>query len=236
MKQVDEQVKIEYGAKGYGKGEDVTYSHPSYGMVKVARHTGNFKELFGSEVENSSAICLTISSAEVTQDLGDNWYHARDLVCEAFLTPIQYAELISNPNTEGTPCTLNYIQGKGRIKYRPHATQVEYSLQKVKDIADSLQEKVSTSKQRAKEILSQKGTLKKADKEELLSLITGMDRELSDGIPFYTKMVKENAERMVTEAKIDAEALVTNIHNKIGSKILERPDIVQLLLENKGGE
>lgn len=236
MKYVDEPVKIEYGTKGWGRGEDVKYSHPSYGMARLSRLSGNFSELFGSEVDNSSAMCLTIGNASLTQDLGDNWYFKENTIVEAYLSPIQYSELISNPNTEGVPCTLRYVKGVGHIIYKPHATQVDYSLQKVKDLADGLQNNIKKSKERATEILSQKGGLKKADKEELMKLISSMDRKLSDGIPFYTKQVKDNAERMVAEAKTDAEALVTNIHNKIGSKILERPDIIQLLVEDKSGE
>lgn len=234
MKQVDEPVKIEYGTKQYGRGEDIKYTHPSYGMARLSRHTGNFSDkLFGSEVDNSSAMCLTIGNASLTQDLGDNWYYQENTLVEAYFSPIQYSELISNPNTEGVPCTLRYVKGQGHIIYKPHATQVEYSLQKVKDMADGLQAGISKSKARAEELLNQKGTLKKADKEELLKLFRSIDRELSDGIPFYTKQVKDNAERMVAEAKIDAEALVTNIHTKIGSKLLQRPDLVELLVKEK---
>lgn len=229
----DEPVKISYGTKGYGKGEDITYSHSSYGMIKVGRHMGNFNDLFGSEVNNSSAICINISEAELTQDLGDNWYHATNTICEAYLSPTQYAEMISNPNTEGVPCTLRYTESKGHIVYKPHATQVEYSLQKVKDIADNMQNTLSKYQNRAKEILSQKGGLKATDKKELLNLFMSFDREMRDGLPFYTKQVKDNAERMVAEARIDAEAFVTQVHTKIGSKLLENPQAIALLLEDK---
>lgn len=235
---IDEPVKISYGAKGYGNGEDVKFEHPSYGMAKVSRVTGHFPELFGSEVTNSSAMLLTIQQAEVTQDLGDNWYFGTQKLVEVYFTPIQYAEFISNPNTEGVPCTLRYVTGKGTIKYRPHSTQLDYSVERVKSIADGMQGKLEGSKQRAREILSQKGTLKASDKKELLNLFESMDREMRDGIPFYTDMVKKNADRMVSEAKIDAEALVTNIHNKVGAKLLEHPEIVEqlLLLEDKNND
>lgn len=234
MSKLDEPVKVEYGAKGYGRGEDVKYSHPSYGMARLSRISGDFSEhLFGTEVNNSSAMMLTISNASVTQDLGDNWYYMENTLIEAYFSPIQYSELISNPNTEGVPCTLKYVQGKGSIGYKPHATQVEYSLQKVKDLADDLKGKVKRNKTRIREILSQKGALKKADREELMKLVEGMDRELSDGIPFYTQQVKNNAERMVAEAKVDAEAFVTHIHTKLGAEILKNPQAIQMLLENK---
>lgn len=132
------------------------------------------------------------------------------------------------------PCTIKYLQGDGRIKYRPHSTQLDYSLEKVKDIANNMGNKIKEKRLRAKEILSQKGAMKKSDKDELLSIIENMDRDMRDGIPFYTEQVKRNAERMVSEAMIDAEELVTNIHTKIGSKILNHPEIIQqLLLEDK---
>lgn len=93
----DEQVKVQKGSKGLGNGEDVTYTHPSYGMARFSRISGQFKEMFGSEVENTSAVTLTVGKAQVTQDFGDNWYYMYNTVCEVQFSPIQYAELISNP-------------------------------------------------------------------------------------------------------------------------------------------
>jgi hypothetical protein len=233
IKQLDVPVEVTESNMN-GLDNALTYKHPSYGQIRVSHRTGGFGEMYGSEVNNQAAIGIEISNSEVKQHLGDNWYHEVGTLVEIQLSPIQYAEMISKPNAEGVPCTIKYTEKSGHIVYKPHNTQVEYSLQKVKDLADDLQKSIKSKKERAQEILSKKGGLNAADKKELSSLFSSVDRELRDGIPFYTQQVKENAERMVVEAKIDAESLVTTIHNKVGAKLLNNPEILNmLLLENK---
>ena len=224
----EEKVKI---GKGTIRDEDTKYSHPTYGMIKVSRLTGNFSnQLFGTEVDHSSCMEITIGKCELTQSLGRNWYYMQDKLTQVRLSATQYAEMISNPNTEGVPCTIGYTKGEGRFKYVPHSTQIEYALEQVNGLADNMISKTSKAQKEAVDLLSQKGTLKKADKEKLINLIDGMTRELHDGLPFYTSQVKKHGERMVMEAKTDAEAMVTAVQTKLGSAILQNPEKLQLLL------
>lgn len=152
------------------------------------------------------------------------------------MSPVQYAEMISSPNTTGVPCTINYIQGVGSIKYRPHSTQVEHSKARIEDSLNKLKNKLEPWKKRANEILNQKGTLKVSDKKELAMLFDHIDREMRDSIPFYSNQVRANAERMVTEARVDVESIVTHVQNKLGEFMLENPDALGLLLKPKSDE
>ncbi len=212
--------------------DGMKYTHPTYGMIKVSRITGDFSgTLFGTEVDHSSAMEITIGKCELTQTLGRNWYYMQDKLTQVRLSATQYADMISNPNTEGVPCTITYAKGEGRFKYAPHATQVEYALERVTELADGMMDKTSQAQKQAVDILSQKGTLKKADKEQLIKLINGMTRELHDGLPFYTSQIKKHGERMVMEAKTDAEAMVQTVQTKLGSVLLADPSNLQKLLE-----
>lgn len=91
MKVVDEDIKKTKSKppfKGY------RHTHPSFGRIRVANCQGNM-HLFGSEVQTRSFISLTVSECEVAQDLGQNWYHAKNVITEVYMTPVQYAELIT---------------------------------------------------------------------------------------------------------------------------------------------
>lgn len=229
---IDEPVKVRHG-RSYGDDDSEVLSHPSYGQISISRITGNIGQMFGTEINQSSMITIKISSAELNQSLGRSWYHDVESIVEVSLSPIQYAEMISSPNTQGVPCTINFIKGVGNIKYRPHSTQVEHAQAKVDDSIDKLQNKLKPWKDRAQQILSKKGAMKAADKKELSFLFDQIDREMRDSIPFYSEQVRVNAERMVTEAKVDVESIVTHVQNKLGQFILDNPDTLGLLLENK---
>ena len=115
MKFYDEEIKI----KPASHGDGLTYSHESYGMISISRQTGGRElPLFGSEIGSNNTMSIKIEKADVTQNLGTNWYYGHELVCEVLMSPVQYAEMISNPNTPGIPCTIKYSQQHGQIKYR----------------------------------------------------------------------------------------------------------------------
>ena len=102
---VDEDIKREE-AGGHRDG-GFQYSHPCFGMIRISRQSGgDGRKLFGSEIETNNTIAITISEANVTQDLGRNWYYDHTILTEISMSPVQYAELISNPNTQGSPCTI----------------------------------------------------------------------------------------------------------------------------------
>ncbi|MFM9815939.1 hypothetical protein ACKI16_46630, partial [Streptomyces scabiei] len=90
----------------------------------VSRQQTNRKEqLFGSNTNSNSIISIKISNAEVRQDLGRNWYYDTNVITEINMTTIQYAEMISSPNTSGVPCTIKRTEKLGLIKYKPIDTE-----------------------------------------------------------------------------------------------------------------
>jgi hypothetical protein len=231
---VDEKVKVEEGKSHHEKGS-LVYTHPSYGMVSISRGTcsGEGEHLFGAKHPSSSVISLTISKASNTQNLGSNWYYDYETVTKVQMTPVQYAELISNPNTQGVPCTIRYNDSEGHIKYRPHPTELDYIETKIKSGLDELDSKLETKKSRAKEILSRKGSLKKVDKEELLKILINMDSEIQSNIPFYKEQMKKSLDKMVMEANSDIESLVSSVQTKLGKAVLDKPETLRLLLSDK---
>ena len=100
-------------------------SHPSYGMVSISRCQSSGTVLHGSDIPHNSIISIEIAKGAVARDLNRNW-HVRDgEIIRIDLSPVQYAELISNMNTQGVPCTLKWIKGQGTIENPPQLENVQ---------------------------------------------------------------------------------------------------------------
>lgn len=228
MGTVNEDVKIT--KEGHHLG-GLRYSHPSFGMISVRRYQGGKGEHFGSEIKSDGGIRITISEAEVTQDLGRNWYYDSKEIVEVSLNHMQYAELISNPNTQGVPCTIGYRQDKGHIVYKGIDTQVEHIESEISNKLDELRDRVSTLVSDQEKLLSKKGALNKAEKQQLLSLSNNIARLVGSDMEFYINSVETAVDRAKTEAKADIENYAVNVIHKTGLEVLKDPEKINKLLE-----
>lgn len=195
------------------------YSHPSYGMISVSRATGGSGSLFGSEIKNSNFMQIEISEASVRQDLGRNWYHSTNSIVEVNMSPVQYAELITCPNTSGVPCTITRRHDTGSINYKPIDTVTQHVESVVEEKLSSLKGDCKDVFEKVTEILSQK-TIKKADKEEIESLVRRLVADINSNIPFYEESVKESIDKAKVEAKAEIECYVQHAINKAGIKAI----------------
>jgi len=225
----DQDIKVEKKAHNEG----FTYSHPSFGMVKISRGSGLKAPLFGSEIEHGSHVSITVSHAEVTQDLGRNWYFSNGIITEAILSPVQYADLISNPNTEGVPCTIRSTETDGYIKYKPIETVTEHVESVVEEKLSEMNDRVSNIYSDVSSILDKKGALNKSDKESIKQLISKLHADLGSNMDFYQRSHKEALNKQVLEAKSEIEAVVLDAKLKLGERALNNAEAVKLLLNDK---
>lgn len=226
---VDEEVTAEKGDRSWHSDGEVTYSHPSYGMIKVSHFSGGKGELFGSEIKSSGGVCFTISEAQVTQSLSTNWYFDKEVITEVEMTSVQYAELISKPNCQGQPCTIRHRSDMGRIVYKGIDTKVQYAESEVNDKLETLKSTVKSLTREHSAILNQKGALKKADKEAATKLVERIDQILNGGMDFYLKSVREALDYAKVEAKADIEASAAAMINRLGTEVLTNPEALKLL-------
>lgn len=212
--------------------DGVRYTHPSYGMISVSRQSGGDEEpLFGSEVGSSTRMSITISKASVIQDLGQNWYSDNQVITEIIMSPIQYAEMISNPNTQGMPCTIKYTQELGSIKYRGVDTQTQYVESKLETEVSNLKKVTNGLGGKVDAILSQKGIIRKSDREAISSLVSELTRFMSDKLPFYEKCLGEQIDRMKAEARTEIDGYMTHTIMKTGLRALQNPETLALIMK-----
>lgn len=231
---VDEEIKLEDQKSHLSDGN--TYSHPSFGMISVVRHSGNIRGLFGTETDHSSSMVITIENAEVTQSLGRNWYYGKTQIMEVELSPIQYSEMISNPNTSGVPCTIRHTSERGRIKSK-HIDTVTQHVESVIDqkLLDS-NKKLKSLISDVSAVLNKKGALKVSDKNEIRGLVESLVRDLTSSLPFYEESVKKSIAKSKSEAKMDIESYATHVISKLGQAVLDNPKAIKNLLEDHSGE
>jgi hypothetical protein len=81
--------------------------HPTFGKITLSRWSGSSKDhLFMSNVETYSGISIEISLAELVHTNGSDHIFGNDPIIRVDLSPAQFADLLTNMNAEGTPCTI----------------------------------------------------------------------------------------------------------------------------------
>lgn len=217
------------------KDERTTKQHESYGLVGFHRVSGNFDNLFGTNVASSTAIYLTIKRCQVDRYLNRDWYHDRGELIEVVLSPNQFAELLTTMNTaNGVPCTIKHINMK-----RMEAPPVEPSdVQKVKtEFEDKMKELNQYMKEyssKIEEVLAKKSILKD-DKELIKGHLFKLHQEVRANLPFVLESFHESTEELVKDAKATVESFILNAVTSAGIKaIKDNGGIVSLpTLEDK---
>ena len=186
--------------------------HESYGVVHFSRRQRPETALFGSSIKHENTISLKIAGAELQRkyNLDYVFSSSADTIVEVEMSYAQFAEAITSLNQGiGVPVTIRYANGKAtsdcpfESKETQFRTEFEADLSKLSDVA-------KTATKRAMELLDSKKPLNKAEKEELLSLLTSVSRMVDSNIPFVRERFAEQMDKTLQEAKGNFEGFVQN--------------------------
>lgn len=227
---VVESVKVTQEDKGRPFGGN-TYAHPSYGQARFSRVSEERGKLYGSKVDSSNTIELTISGSQCRQDLGKDWYFEKEQITQVIFTQTQFAELLTNMNCSAIPCTIKYRADKGHVQFAEMPKEIEYIKSVIQDKQDEQKAKLGTLQKEANDLLTKTGTLKKADKERLVRINQLLVNLSQSSLPFYAKSVEETIEKATQEAKSEIEAFNLHAITTLGLKALEDMDNVKRLLQ-----
>ena len=192
------------------------FTHPSYAMISFSRYTGSNSYMFGSELNHNGGIRLRICNAEKHRHLGRDWYHSRDVLIEVNMSYSQFAEAITNMNTTGVPCTLDYHDGK-QIEPCPkqsnEITETHEEFEKLSSkIASNLNECINMA---IEQLNSPKPTTKK-EKQALIDSLKYAKMNIESNMPFVIKSFNENIDTTVSNAKAEVEGFVTQRITQMG--------------------
>lgn len=226
---VDEPVqvkKVESPFSGF------SYKHPSYGRAVFHRVSGGNRSLYGSDLKHGNTIQFTLESSSCKQDLGRNWFGGGDMIAEVEFSQVQFAELLTNMNTEGVPCTIKYRADMGRINFAEMSKAIDYVEDKIDKLVSSQASDLKKCKSEIDEILSSKGTMKKADKERVQKLSTMLVNLSQRSLPFYAESAVKIIGRSKAEAKASIEAHQQHLITTLGIAALQDEDVINKLLGN----
>lgn len=207
-------------------------THESYGMAGFYRTTcSQGHALFGSSIKHRDTIRLRIGTADVCRGLNTDWYHKDKDIIEIEMSQSQFADLITSFNVgDGVPVTIRRLNGKGLEdcpyidkgevhlnEYKQHlATQNNLALQLINDVKEVFEKKSFT----------------KADKQEVLSLLTRLYNEVKPNEEYQVRAFQEQMDATTKEAKGEIEAFFENrIRSIAQTKLLENTDEIKKLAE-----
>jgi len=221
------------------KNERERHQHKSFGQISFSRVSCNPPQKFyGSELDQSHYIQLTISGSEVDRTLTKEWYYATKILARLRMSSGQFAELITSLNNgSGTPCTIEYI-GDEKIDYMPlQESRKEFVHKKFKERMSHFADTIRKKKDESKELVSKK-SLSKEDMRQLQNHLEWLTIEVERNIPFFAECFQETMDEVVHEAKTEIENAIQHKISVLGlaalheqNKLLENMEITKEIVK-----
>lgn len=212
--------------------ENDVETHPAYGMVsisKITRGGDSHSPMFGSRLTcHPTTIRLRVSEGRRCFHLHEDTFSSGRVLIDLELTPTQFAELLTSTSGDGVPCTLLRANGAQIPPLEAYETATARALGDVRDVGSKIASKV-----RALHDVLNTVKLSQKDKAALATAISNLSVELSMNVPFLLEQVSACADKMVVEAKAEADAFLTSLVNRLGVKTLRALDHNLL---SEGGE
>jgi len=207
--------------------------HPSYGVVSWSRCSGGNLALFGSDVRHNNFISLKISTAESARGLSNDWVHETGVIAEVYMSPVQFAEFISSPNTTPVCCTLRFTKEAGIIEPAEFEPKVETFKKEFKKDIEDIVTNLSTLVAKAREV-AEAPRAKKSELRELQNMVNSVEAALISDMPFVYEQFAKQMSKTVLSAKAEVEAYVEHRIRETGLQALtDMADNMPKLLESE---
>ncbi len=207
---------------GFEKG----YSPPCAAMLGWSRVSATpHRSLFGSRVKHGQIIQVSLTQGEEHRSLGGDWFFGGGkIIAEVWMSPVQWAEFVSTPNSgSGVPCTvLHAREGEFMSFKEPNfTTESERMGEDYKDSLTDLKGLLATMKESSSELEGGRGTLNVEDRERLAKDMKQAYNIITDHLPFLADRFAEAMEKTVVEAKASVEAHVERLIHEKGLEALQ---------------
>lgn len=192
--------------------------HPSFGQIRISRWTGNAKEhLFQTNVETFAGISIELHEAELIQrDSHDHVYGGGKILFRVDMSPAQFADLLTNMNTEGASCTIRYSASYPGFQVpRPPAmetamSRVESEFNQAMLDLEVIDEEVGMQLRKALEKLPAK------HRATITEAVNILSNRVKSQIPYIREKFEEATAKHVTQAKMEIDAYVKTMVEALG--------------------
>jgi hypothetical protein len=176
--------------------------HPSFGIISISRGVcSENMNLFGSSILQRSFIRIDICKAILNRDLSRDWImqdHGVPIV-SIYLSPSQFADAITSLNSEGTPCTISFMEGHEVKEAKLESKRVQFDAE-FEEHMKEVSSKTNRFYTKIGEILS-KPSIGKHDREEIMKQLDQLKMQIESNIPFIKEQFSEQMDKTVVEAK-----------------------------------
>ena len=186
--------------------------HPSYGMLYFGRmQTNPPRALFGSSIKHSNPIIMKVCHADLERGINRDWYHAEGKIVEVEMSQSQFAEAITSLNVgDGVPCTLRFTELDGYIPECDFTSKVEQFKGEFSNQLSGVQNDLKTIIKEVEDILETRKTLRKSDKEKILSALYKVQADVGCNAEYVLDSFNEQMDKTMTEAKGEIESFIQN--------------------------
>lgn len=194
-------------------------THPSYGMISFSRIKSNGGvSLFGSSIKHNNPIRMEIYHADVERGLNRDWFHANGKIAEIEMSQSQFAEAITSLNMgDGVPCTVVFTERDGKIPECDFVSKIEQFKGEFTDHLSGIKDNLDKNIKIIEELFESRKTLKKSDKEMILSAFYSVKQNIGSNAEFIVDSFNEQMDKTVTEAKGEIESFMQHQVQKLAS-------------------
>lgn len=202
-------------------------TNPSYGLISFNRINRAAKSLFGSSIKHENPIQMILYHASIERSVNKDWYYPRGRIVEIEMSQSQFADLITSFNNgNGTPCTIRFTERDGYIPECDYVNKVEQFQKEFSNDLYDIRNDLDKSIIAINEILETRKTLRKIDKETILSILNNVKQTIGCNSDFVLNSFNEQMERTITEAKSEIEAFMSyKVHELALEAIRETEDL-----------
>jgi len=143
--------------------EDGHYRHPAYGQISLTTERGHIGALYGTDLNHSSAVLITISRSKLDQSNGADYRYEDGAIMRFNMSRSQFAQFItSSGEGGGTPITLEYappksagvervpriapIESKAAVLRREIEDSAKRDIEKIRKDVDALKTLIDSGK------------------------------------------------------------------------------------------
>lgn len=194
--------------------QETRHKHPSYVTVSFSRTQGGITHLFGSAIENHQhMVVLRICEATlVIEPSGHQNIYPSKVLCEVFLSPSQFAELLTTMNVySGVPGTLrSWEQKEVPQTPAPQGSEARTIREQFKATVLGQVSQLAEKLTKARDLVSRDKLPTKKELKELLHEFERFHQAAASDIPWLLSEFQKATGQVVQAAKAEVDALVVH--------------------------
>lgn len=200
------------------------YERPAFATIGASRVSGQ-ANLFGSNIGQQGFVMVEIHEAALYRESHqDRIQPSGRSIVRLYMTEAQWVGFVSRMNIgNGVPCTLDYVPEGPRLDIKPHLPPQEKAADHISEIADRIAEsnrrKVRDGVAKINELCE---GLPAKKRDAIMQAVCLMSQHLKVNHEHAENMLTEHKEKLIVEAKVEIEAMVSGLCNQLGVESLQQ--------------